>query len=219
MKRKNLKSMATLLVMASIITNCLMMGADAAGAESFSDVPAAFWAYTYVEEACTKGFISGVGGGLFAPEQEVTYAQFATMLVRGFFNSDYLAYGGVSEPWYIPFCEVASNLGLFDGTICYKTESGWDAALAPINRYEMALMMYNTLKTRNVDMPSSSDRQLSAQKIADHSQIPSNYTYVVECAVSLGTLTGIDSNGTFAGSEYMTRAQAAVVMCKLSSLL
>lgn len=210
--------MATLLVMASIVTNCLMVSAAAAGAESFSDVPADSWAYAYVEEACAKGFVSGVGGGLFAPDQEVTYAQFATMLVRGFFHSDYLAYGGVSNPWYIPICEVASNLGLFDGTICYKTESGWDATSAPISRYEMALMMYNTMKIRNVDMPSSSERQLSALKIVDHGQIPSNYTYVVECAVALGTLSGVDSDGTFAGLENMTRAQAAVVMCRLSTI-
>ena len=217
MKRTILKSMAILLVMTSIVTNCLPVGA-AAGTESFSDVPATSWAYTYVEEACVRGFISGVGGGRFAPEQEVTYAQFATMLVRGFFNSDYLAYGGVSEPWYIPFCEVASNMGIFDGTSCYKTELGWDAASAPISRYEMALMMYNTLKVRNVAMPSSSERQLSAQKIADHNQIPSHYTFVVECMVALDTLSGIDSDGTFAGSEYMTRVQSAVVMCRLSTI-
>lgn len=218
MKRKILKSMATLLVMAIIITNCLMMGASATGAESFSDVPVTSWAYSYVEETCAKGFVSGVGGSLFAPEQKVTYAQFVTMLVRGFFNSNYLAYGGVSEPWYTPFCEVASNMGIFDGASCYKTESGWDAALAPISRYEMALMMYNTLKIRNADMPSSSERQLSAQKIADHNQIPSNYAYVVECAVALGTLSGVDSDGTFAGLENMTRAQAVVVMCRLSTI-
>lgn len=52
---------------------CFITGAAAtAAAPTFSDVPEGHWAYAYVAEAAEQGWVSGVGGGLFAPDRQVT---------------------------------------------------------------------------------------------------------------------------------------------------
>ncbi len=48
----------------------------------FSDVPASYWAYAYIETANAHGAISGYPGGTFHPNQPVTRAQMARMVVR-----------------------------------------------------------------------------------------------------------------------------------------
>ena len=42
---------------------------------TFSDVPESHWAYSYVEQAVDKGWVAGIGNGLFGVDDPVTYAQ------------------------------------------------------------------------------------------------------------------------------------------------
>lgn len=49
---------------------------------TFSDVPAAHWAYEEISTAATYGWVTGVGGGLFAPDRLITRAEAATMVNR-----------------------------------------------------------------------------------------------------------------------------------------
>jgi hypothetical protein len=49
-------------------------------APSFSDVPASFWGYSYIETAYAHGIISGYTDGTFRPDNSVTRAQVAKMI-------------------------------------------------------------------------------------------------------------------------------------------
>lgn len=49
---------------------------------------------------------------------------------------------------------------------------------------------------------------------ADWSSIPSRYRDAVAAVKSAGIISGIDREGRFAGDGAMTRAQAAVVLCR-----
>ncbi len=51
-------------------------------ARHFTDVPATHWAYSVIERAAELGYITGTGDGAFAPDRELTRAEFATMLWR-----------------------------------------------------------------------------------------------------------------------------------------
>lgn len=58
-----------------------------ATAMTFSDVSTEHWGYGAVENAYRLGLVNGVGDGKFAPEENVTAPQFATMILRAA-NSD-----------------------------------------------------------------------------------------------------------------------------------
>ena len=49
---------------------------------TFSDVSTEHWGYGAVENAYRLGLVNGVGDGKFAPEENVTAPQFATMILR-----------------------------------------------------------------------------------------------------------------------------------------
>lgn len=57
-----------------------------AAAPSFTDVPANYWAYNYIEQAAENGWVNGVGNGKYAPEDKVTGAEFVTMVSRVFYQ-------------------------------------------------------------------------------------------------------------------------------------
>ncbi|CUA80579.1 S-layer homology domain-containing protein [Anoxybacillus suryakundensis] len=50
----------------------------------FKDVPLGHWAYVSVTRLYRQNIVGGVGDGLFAPNQAITRAQAAAMLVRAF---------------------------------------------------------------------------------------------------------------------------------------
>ena len=57
--------------------------AGATGAQTFSDVPTDYWAYTFIERFAARGITSGCGNGRYCPQDSVTRAQMAVFLERG----------------------------------------------------------------------------------------------------------------------------------------
>ena len=53
-----------------------------AGANKFSDVPAAHWAVKYINSAAAKGWITGYPDGTFKPEANITRAEVVTLVGR-----------------------------------------------------------------------------------------------------------------------------------------
>ena len=176
-----------------------------AAAVGFTDVPAGHWAYASISAMEEKGIMSGVGNGLFAPDTTVSYAQFATMIARSFYN-DQIEGGG--DKWYSSFMATVEKVGALEGTKVLGNDSLVETG---INRYEMAQVMYNVMSQKGVNIPNNFD----TSKIGDWSSIPTNYQKAVSACYSLSTLSGTDSKGTFSGTTMMTRAQAAVVMDRL----
>lgn len=60
-----------------------VLWAGTAGAQTFSDVPTNYWAYTFIERFAARGITSGCGNGRYCPEDSVTRAQMAVFLERG----------------------------------------------------------------------------------------------------------------------------------------
>jgi len=56
------------------------VGSPAAGSAAFTDVPTGAWYADAVNWAAANGIVSGVGGNLFAPNDEITREQMAVML-------------------------------------------------------------------------------------------------------------------------------------------
>lgn len=79
----------------------------------FSDVTSTHWARGYINLAASgeKAFISGMGNGLFAPDQNITFAQAVTILARllGYSDSD------TSMQWPEGYMTLAEGIGLTEG--------------------------------------------------------------------------------------------------------
>ena len=176
-----------------------------AASVKFTDVPDSHWASSSITEMADKGIMSGIGNNLFAPSQQLSNAEFVTMLVRQFYSDKLGTEGGT---WYAPFMAAAKSANILTGT---NVGSNENLATSTINRYDMAQLMYNVLKAQGIATSSLSD----TSKVADWSAVPSNYCDAVSVCYNMGMLTGVDNKGTFNGTGVMDRAQAAVVMDRL----
>lgn len=176
-----------------------------AASVKFTDVPSSHWASSSITEMADKGIMSGIGNNMFAPSQQLSNAEFITMLVRQFY-SDKL--GAEGSTWYAPFMAAAKSANILTGT---NVGSNENLATSTINRYDMAQLMYNVLKAEGITTSSLSD----TSKVADWASVPSIYRDAVSVCYNMGMLTGVDNKGTFNGTGVMDRAQAAVVMNRL----
>lgn len=184
---------------------------------TFTDVPKSHWAYTFVEQAAEKGWVTGVGNGKFMPDGQVTYAQLVTMLGQAFFKSDVDSYTGVTNPWFAKFCNVANQNGLFNGTNAQNHVLDEQYVGVSVNRYEMAQMLYNVMKAKGLNV--TADQAAAKASTADWNSIPSKYRDAVAVCKAAGVINGTDGNGTFGGNGLMTRAQACVVLIQLDKYI
>lgn len=178
-------------------------------ATSFTDVPSSHWAYSSIEKAASNNWVSGTGNGKFEPDGAMTGAQWLTMLVRVFYGDEVL--GGHSVTWYIPYVTVADAHKLRENA---DMDSLYDGLNKNMNRYQMAVVMTNVLKDKGVTATEAQKEKAKAQ-IPDWNNIPSKYQDAVATASGLGLIAGVDERGTFNGTQGMTRAQAAVILCRL----
>lgn len=83
-----------------------------------------------------------------------------------------------------------------------------------MTRYQMAAVLYNIVVDKGLEAPAA-----ASLAIADWDQVPEQYQAAVKSAYALELLSGVDDQGTFAGDQSLTRAQAAVVYGKLKDAL
>ena len=112
---------------------------------TFSDVSTsanAAWAEKYIESCVAQGIVSGVGGGKFAPNSNVTGSQAAKMLLVALgYKSDIETFTGAA--WEVNVNVVATKQGL------YKGLEGVDTS-KPLTRDAAAKMVWNALQAKEV---------------------------------------------------------------------
>lgn len=106
----------------------------AKGATQFSDVAADHWASGYINIAVNKEVIKGYPDGTFRPENDVTYAEAITILVRALgYGPDVDQYG----TWPANYIAKAAELDITEDMNFYGG--------APAKRGDIALMADNSL--------------------------------------------------------------------------
>lgn len=198
------------LLLATSLCSVLYVPSLASG-QTFTDVAENQWYYAWVTKAAQAGWVSGVGGGRYEPGRSVTFSQFAVMLGKALYADD-LAAQPKGAYWWTPACEVADRHGLFVDTDMASRSSWNSVANKPMEREEMAQMMYNALTDVGAKLPTYEEYTEVAMGIGDIIDTD-NYDAVATCyAIKLLTGTG---NGNFDPHSPMTRAQAAVVLCNI----
>ena len=198
----------------------MILPAGAAGA-TFSDVPQGHWAYDSVERMVQRGVMEGVGGGRFAPDKWLSSAEFSVMLTQVFCPEKISSREG--RDWWEPYVNAASEAGYLTDTTAgwsHYENGRWDASAveAPMNRYDMAQAMWNTVVAEGLTTPTGEQREAAQRAIGDFASIPEDYESAVVAMYALGCLAGVNENGDFGGQQNMTRAQASIVMDRLLSL-
>ena len=161
------------------------------------------------------GIVSGSPDGSFKPEDNVTTPQFLAMMVRIFYKDELAAVTTpAGEPWYYATNKVAEDTRLSWGLL---VEDG------PIYRFDMATVIDNYL-THSGAVSKIPDQKILENYMrlkARDGELPvneaiSDWTFVARC-MAAGIITGKD-DGLFHGEQYMTRAEACVVINRLVNL-
>ena len=205
--------MAAFLSIVLVITTFLSVMAPVTiyAANNFTDVPSTFWAYTEITEAVNKGITNGYADGTFKPRNSVTNAHFCAFLARAFYADEYV--DGTKSPWYKVYTDVLDEHGILDETTLSKDFNS--NINKPINRYDMAQMMYHILKDKNAKMPSNAEMAAARNAIGDWDDVPAEYRGGVSLCYAMGVLNG-QSDGNFGGNNLMNRGQGCVVVYRLT---
>ncbi|OBR68431.1 hypothetical protein A7K91_21360 [Paenibacillus oryzae] len=175
---------------------------------SFGDTEAVeAWAGRAIQVIAAKGAINGKAEGVFAPQDQVTRAEFAKMLIHALDMDNVSAkatFGDVgASEWFAPYVAAAADLGVING----RSANRFDPH-AKITRAEMATMVARALKAKGAAAIEDQDAELAI--FSDAGQISSSLKDGVAFAAHHGIVVG--NEGKFSPNSNATRAQAAVII-------
>ena len=113
---------------------------------TFSDLPNTHWAYDSISSVCNKGLASGYNG-YFYPDNTVTFAEAAKMIVEAFGMGEQAQQKG-GYPW--GYLMVAAELGITKNMDCIPDDR--------LNRGMAAYMLVNSIYTELSDGSSLADK-------------------------------------------------------------
>jgi hypothetical protein len=180
-------------------------------AVSFNDVKAEDWFKDTVEVMASKGIIKGYADGSYLPQNKITRAEFASLLVRSFNLSDATAVNTFNDvksaDWFAADVAAAAKSGIVSGV-----GNGSFAPADNISRQDMAVMIARALQV----VKNKSGAVISDTKtlFKDGSSIDSYAQSGVAVAAKYEIIKGLP-DGNFAPTADATRAEAATMISRL----
>lgn len=176
---------------------------------SFSDIASVeAWAGREIQVVAAKGAIEGKAAGRFAPQDKVTRAEFAKMLIRALDLDNGSATESFDDvkasDWHAPYVAAAANLKIINGRSASKFDPN-----ATITRAEMATMIARALKVSQ-GATDVADADAALKGFADAGKISASLKAGVAFATSNGIVKG--NAGKFLPNNNATRAEAAVII-------
>lgn len=178
---------------------------------SFSDVSPRDWYALWVDIAYNVGLISGVGGGRFAPRQDLTVAE--AIQLAATLESRYRADSFHHQPnrgalWYsraVDYCLASGILrsGQFEDSDYFR----------PITREELAVLFANTTLARDMPLLSSLEEVSASIPDVDAASSQANAIYSL---YAKGIFSGVDGRRTFSGGGTVSRAEAAAIVSRMA---
>ena len=166
----------------------------------FTDISQSHWAYTAISYLSDNFILNGYLDGTFKPENNITRAEFAKIIVSAtdsFDDSQVSEFNDVSDSdWYYSYVSTAYKLGYITG---YP-----DGSFRPndnITRADICTIVNRVLKATPSNSTVFTDDQL----------IPEYAKDAVYALSAKGIINGY-SDGTFAPTTYATRAQTAKII-------
>lgn len=180
---------------------------------AFTDIDSS-WAKGHIQLLADKFLLKGTSDSTFSPKNNVTRAEFATLLVRAL---------GLQKPtsatpfkdvqssdWYAQSVAIAYEAGLVTG---YGDTFGPNAS---ISRQDLTVMLTRALKLLQVAKPAASApiRYADAEQFSDYAKES------IQSVTDAGLMDGVDTDGTihFLPYEPTTREAVAKVLSSLLKL-
>jgi hypothetical protein len=178
--------------------------------KTFEDIKS-HWAKTDIELLSAKMIVNGLSEASFAPNQKVTRAEFAALLVRalGFTaNGASPSFKDVAvTDWYASAVQIAAQYKLILGY-----EDGTFGPNQTVTREQMAIMVARALRFTNFKQSETTTANSSAlSKFKDSNKISSWAQSEVGDLLSKGIMQG-QSATTFVPQNTGTRAEAVVIL-------
>lgn len=166
--------------------------------KSFEDIASVDWAVTAIEYLHEKNIISGKEQGVFAPNDDITRAEFIKIITEVFGLSKTAVSDKFSDvddsDWYAPYVYAARAAGIIEGDIENKFNP-----LGNITREDIAVIIYRAYKIEST---------YEKLDFSDSSDISSYAKSAVSYLSGAGIINGVGDN-IFAPKANATRAQAA----------
>lgn len=181
--------------------------------QTFDDITS-HWAQKSIEQLASKRIVNGVTAQEFAPNQQITRAEFITMLVRALSLQtavDSQFTDVQSDTWYNEAVDKAYQIGLVQGYA--------DGTFRPnelLTRQEMSIVIARALSIVNQDFQISGEYADQLVKFADRAQISTWAQQYIATLVQYGVVQGTSAH-TFAPLNVSTRAEAAIMVSNLLS--
>lgn len=179
----------------------------------FTDLKPEAWYHEAVDFVLTSGYMTGMGNGLFAPDQKVTRGQLVTILYRMASSPEVTG--------EMPFTDVAEGQYYYSAVlwaaqngIATGMGGGSFAPNAPLTREQLVTFLARYAKSLGVDVSPSG----SLTDFTDASQVSPYAADAMVWAIGSGLITGMGNN-TLAPKGTATRAQAAQVIQRLCDLV
>jgi hypothetical protein len=181
----------------------LMTAAPAQAQINFTDVSSDNWASPFIQELSTRGIIKGFRDGSFRPNEQVSRAQYASMLTAAFSVSntrDRVSFRDVPTSfWAYSAIQSAYTKGFMSGY-----NSGDFRPNESIPRAQALISLSNGLR---LAAPASTDSALSIFNDAD--SIPSYARNGIAAAVNQQIVVNYPNVAQLEPNRTMTRAEAA----------
>ena len=176
----------------------------------FTDVSG--WSEEYIYYLAKKGIINGKEDGIFAPEDNITRAEFVAIIARSVgVSKDQPAkaeYSDVTEAdWFAPYVTWAKEKGIVSGY-----EDGSFAPDKQITREELCTMIVRTLTAYNM-APEKADLSFADADITSDWAKES-----VASLAKIGVVSGKGDNN-FAPLDNATRAESAKIISGMYKIL
>lgn len=171
----------------------------------YTDLGDVIWARNAIVALTNQGVLNGKEKLLFYPNDFVTREEFAKMLTLAFNITDSdisLPFADVTESsWYAPYVASAFKAGIIKGY-----DNNTFGVGDNITRQDMAVMVYNALKYKNMEVSDDGETLFS-----DVDNISEYAMPAVAVLSNLNVINGVGNN-IFAPKETATRAEAAKIV-------
>ncbi len=171
------------------------------------------WAGNHITFLSSRSIIKGAAQGVFLKDKAVTRAEFITMLSRiedglQLTNTETKFKDVAPNAWYAAQVKWANENGIVSGT--GDTEFSPDM---PINREQMAVMLYRYIKYARLQLP-----QEEAEEFKDMAQLKDWSVEAVNALKAAGFMVGTGDN-SFEPAKVSSRAEASKIIAEVLKYL
>lgn len=170
----------------------------------FNDLNGYEWASEAINELYNKGIVSGKGDGIYAPQDNITRAEFVKIIVSAFNLLDTNAFVDFedvpSDSWSYSYIASAKKAG-----IIYGIDDRYFGANNQMSRQDMAVIVSRVMDLVYIPYSNGSIAFNDSYVISDYAR------EAVMKLASSGIVNGM-GDGNFSPNTNVTRAQAAQVI-------